>query len=219
MIENALPLMEIYTADKKGDYLSFAENEAKKGGRFKNLLSAPPIYTAPPEFLEKMLKNHGVDGRGITEITAFAEKRRRIFESCLEKGSITDEIPPESVFGQAFEQSGKSKGGRGEANENGKGSGLPFLDLSEMFFEGNIPYTKDEYAEHIAYTVKLADSIENYSADFSDRQIFKNLQIRIKLGEWAIVSKAKSPSIHFCIRHPRLREAIENFYPIINEQQ
>ena len=91
--------------------------------------------------------------------------------------------------------------------------------MNLIFFEGNIPYTKDEYAEHIAYTVKLADSIHNYSADFSDRQIFKNLQIRIKLGEWAIVSKAKSPSIHFCIRHPRLREAIENFYPIINEQQ
>ena len=218
MLENALPLMEIYTAEKGKEYLSFTENEAKKSGRFKNVLSTPPLYTAPTEFLEKMLKNHGVDGRRITEITAFAEKRRRIFESCLEKGSVTDEMPPESVFGQAFEQSGKSKGGRGEANENGKGSALPFLDLSEMFFEDNIPYTREEYAEHIAFTTEFARNRKNYTVLFSDRQTFKNLQIRIKRGEWAIVSKEKSPSIHFCIRHPRLREAIESFSPIINEQ-
>lgn len=218
MLENALPLMEIYTAEKRKEYLSFIENEAKKSGRFKNVLSTPPLYTAPPEFLEKMLKNHGVDGRRITEITAFAEKRRRIFESCLEKGSVTDEMPPESVFGQAFEQSGKSKGGRGEANEKGKGSALPFLDLSEMFFEDNIPYTREEYAEHIAFTTEFARDRKNYTVLFSDRQTFKNLQIRMKRGEWAVISKEKSPSIHFCIRHPRLREAIESFSPIINEQ-
>ncbi len=218
MLENALPLMEIYTAEKGKEYLSFTENEAKKSGRFKNVLSTPPLYTAPPEFLEKMLKNHGVDDRRITEITAFAEKRRRIFESCLEKGSVTDEMPPESVFGQAFEQSGKSKGGRGEANEKGKGSALPFLDLSEMFFEDNIPYTREEYAEHIAFTTEFARDRKNYTVLFSDRQTFKNLQIRMKRGEWAVISKGKSPSIHFCIRHPRLREAIESFSPIINEQ-
>lgn len=220
MIENALPLMEIYTADKKGDYLSFAENEAKKGGRFKNLLSAPPIYTAPPEFLKSMLGSHRISGKKADEILAFAKGQREIFEKCLEKGSITDEIPPASAFESVFGKDGQTDSGdNGTESQGGDSKGLPFLDLSEMFFEGNIPYTKDEYAEHIAYTVKLADSIQNYSADFSDRQIFKNLQIRIKLGEWAIVSKAKSPSIHFCIRHPRLREAIENFYPIINEQQ
>lgn len=131
---------------------------------------------------------------------------------------MTDEMPPESVFGQAFEQSGKSKGGRGEANENGKGSALPFLDLSEMFFEDNIPYTREEYAEHIAFTTEFARDRKNYTVLFSDRQTFKNLQIRMKRGEWAVISKEKSPSIHFCIRHPRLREAIESFSPIINEQ-
>ncbi len=220
MIENALPLMEIYTSDKKGEYLSFAENEAKKGGRFKNVLSAPPIYTAPPEFLKSMLGSHRISGKKADEILEFAKGQREIFEKRLEKGCITDEIPPASAFESVFGKDGHTDSGDNcTESQSADSKGLPFLDLSEMFFEGNIPYTKDEYAEHIAYTVKLADSIQNYTADFSDRQIFKNLQIRIKLGEWAIVSKAKSPSIHFCIRHPRLREAIENFYPIINEQQ
>lgn len=92
MIENALPLMEIYTADKKGEYLSFAENEAKKGGRFKNVLSAPPIYTAPPEFLKSMLGSHRISGKKADEILAFAKGQREIFEKRLEKGCITDEI-------------------------------------------------------------------------------------------------------------------------------
>ena len=264
MIENALPLMEIYTADKKGEYLSFAGNEAKKGGRFKNVLSAPPIYTAPPEFLKEMLSSHGISGKKADDILAFAKGQREIFKKCLEKGCITDEIPPASAFESIFgngsltdnaDISGKTdKSDQGTVfcaanqsaefhttnqgtesqsitgsqtdtadnvteSQNAGSKGLPFLDLSEMFFEGNIPYTKEEYAEHIAYAVKYAESIQNYCVAFSDRQAFKNLQIRIKLGEWAIISKAKSPSIHFCIHHPRLREAIENFYPIINEQQ
>lgn len=85
MLENALPLMEIYTAEKGKEYLSFTENEAKKRGRFKNVLSTPPLYTAPPEFLEKMLKNHGVDGRRITEITAFAEKGAGFSKAVLKR--------------------------------------------------------------------------------------------------------------------------------------
>ena len=233
MIENALPLMEIYTADKNREFTSFAENEAKKGGRFKNILSTPPIYTAPPEFLEKMLENHGVEEQKIADIMAFAKKRREIFESGLKDGKVTDEMPPLSAFEQAFEKSENS--GKGENGQNGKpekigknaektaagekDGALPILDLSEMFFEGNVPYTREEYAAHIAFTKALAEQREKYILRFSDRQTFKNLQIRIKPGEWAVVSKEKSPSIHFCIRHPKLREAIENFYPVINEQQ
>ena len=46
---------------------------------------------------------------------------------------------------------------------------------------------------------------------------FHNLQILIHEGQWAIVSKEKAPVIHFVIRHPRLRSAIENFIPPIVE--
>ncbi|MEF2724771.1 MAG: hypothetical protein U0N36_08355 [Eubacterium sp.] len=44
------------------------------------------------------------------------------------------------------------------------------------------------------------------------------MQIIMNLGHWAMVSKEKSPAIHFVIRHPKLRGAIEKFSPPIVEK-
>ena len=33
-----------------------------------------------------------------------------------------------------------------------------------------------------------------------------------------MVSKGKAPAIHFVIRHPKLRSAIENFIPPVTEE-
>lgn len=44
---------------------------------------------------------------------------------------------------------------------------------------------------------------------------FRNLQIIIHENKWAMVSKGKSPAIHFVIHHPKLRGAIESFVPPI----
>ena len=38
------------------------------------------------------------------------------------------------------------------------------------------------------------------------------------IGRCAMVSKEKSPAIHFVIRHPKLRGAIENFVPPMVEE-
>ena len=47
---------------------------------------------------------------------------------------------------------------------------------------------------------------------------FRNLQILIHEGQWAMVSKGNSPAIHFVIRHTKLRSAIENFIPPVTEE-
>lgn len=47
---------------------------------------------------------------------------------------------------------------------------------------------------------------------------FRNLQICIHEGQWAMVSKERSPAIHFVIRHPKLRAAIERFVPPMVEE-
>ena len=38
------------------------------------------------------------------------------------------------------------------------------------------------------------------------------------LGKWAMVSKGRSPAIHFVIHHPKLRAAIEDFVPPVVEE-
>ena len=44
-------------------------------------------------------------------------------------------------------------------------------------------------------------------------------QISICKNQWVMVSKDTSPSIHFVIHHPKLRNAIENFVPPVIEEQ
>ncbi len=37
--------------------------------------------------------------------------------------------------------------------------------------------------------------------------------------QWAMISKSKAPAIHFVIRHPKLRNAIENFIPPVVDKE
>ena len=94
----------------------------------------------------------------------------------------------------------------------------PVLELSGAFCETDIPYTAEEYAAHLAQTEAFAAQNENYTLKQSENHAFRNLQILIHQGQWAMVSKGKAPAIHFVIRHPKLRGAIEDFIPPITEK-
>ena len=63
----------------------------------------------------------------------------------------------------------------------------------------------------------FAERHANYTLKSSTVHAFHNLQIAIHKGQWAMVSKGNAPAIHFIIRHPKLRSAIENFIPPITE--
>ena len=44
------------------------------------------------------------------------------------------------------------------------------------------------------------------------------INITICNGKWALISKTTNPSIHFLIKHPKLRQSIEDFSaPIIGK--
>ena len=64
---------------------------------------------------------------------------------------------------------------------------------------------------------KYEKSNNNYKLSINNTTTFKNIQILIFERNFVIISKANSPSIHFVIHHPKLRNAIENFIPPIVE--
>ena len=130
-------------------------------------------------------------------MTAAAEQRARV-EKILESGEISDEICELSEA--AFMQNPMT------------------LSAFDSFTEKELVYTYEEYTEYLARTREFAKTHPNYSVVSSDGFAFRNLRISINEGNWAMVSKEKSPAIHFVIRHPRLRTAIENFVPPIVEK-
>ena len=83
------------------------------------------------------------------------------------------------------------------------------MSLSEVFYEHEIYYTYEEYLEHYKQTVAFAEKYKNYVILPQHTRIFKNIQIQMNHNEYVIISKNKSPVIHFVIRHPKLRKAIE----------
>ena len=84
-----------------------------------------------------------------------------------------------------------------------------------MFTE--IGYTYEDYLEHLKLTKEYSENNTNYKLTFNNHHIFKNIQILILEEHWVMISKNKSPSIHFVIHHPKLRNAIENFIPPVVE--
>ena len=199
LLKNAAPLMEIYREDGARRLSAFMLADAENVGRRRNILTVPPLYTAGADFLEGLLENRKIQAEDKNKILEFARSQREIAEKILENGSITDEIPV--ISREEFEQH------------------PAVLPLSGMFYGKDICLAYDEYSEHIKQTEQFQKAHENYTAEFTRTNAFRNLQILIHEGQWAMISKGNAPAIHFVIHHPKLRSAIENFIPPVIENK
>ena len=136
-----------------------------------------------------LAKNH-VSKLNTAKIRAYASMERKRVEALLKNASITDEL---SLL---------------DKNEFDR---YPLrLFLADLFLERDIVYTWDTYQEHLALTKQYANTHRTYTIKRSTTPAFRNIQIQICEGKWAVVSKNNSPAIHFVIEHPKLRHAIEN---------
>lgn len=133
----------------------------------------------------------------ITKILNFAKTQRSIAEKILAKNTIEEEIP--YITQEEFNHRPVA------------------MSLSGAFYNDDIIYSYSEYSEIIRLTEEFARIHKNYKIKRLNNRNFINLQIVIHHGEWVMVSKEKSPAIHFIIHHPKLREAIENYIPPIVE--
>ena len=86
-----------------------------------------------------------------------------------------------------------------------------------MFYEKEVWYSYQGYLQHLRKTKEFAERTPRYSVRITADEPFRNIQIMIHEGKWAMVSKSKSPAVHFVIRHPLLRGALENMMPPVFE--
>ncbi len=197
LLDSASPLMDIYREENAAAFEAFLNSDADTDGRRRNILSAPSIWIADRNWLKAFLIRREVPEEQRKTILIHADTLRQLNEHILQKNRITDEItlPEQEEFAQ-----------------------YPVnFSLSGMFCETDISYTWEEYQEHLEQVRKYARTHENYILKETKAQTFRNLQIQIHEGKWAMVSKGKAPAIHFVIYHSRLREAIEHFVPPVVE--
>lgn len=199
LLSHALPLMEIYRAENAEQFNAFLLNDSHTSGKRRNILSAPPLYTMDKEYLRRFLQIHAVPQSDMQKILGYADAQISIVAEILKNDTVEDEIP--IISQEEFER-------------------YPIaLSLSGAFYENDINYTYGEYLEHIRQTEEFANNHPNYHLKQTSACTFRNLQIKIHEGKWAMVSKSKSPAIHFAIRHPKLRGAIERFVPPMVERE
>lgn len=198
LLQKAHPLMHVYRKNDSKALYDFLRADAEVPGKRRNLRSAPPLYTLQPSALEALLRRHAVSEAELQDILNYAEAQQQMTDKILQSEIIEDEIPliPEEEFERH----------------------PIMLTLSGIFYERDIPYTYAEYRAHLCSTEQYAALHPNYRIRKTAAHAFRNLQISMHEGQWAMVSKSKSPAIHFVIHHPKLREAIECFQPPFVEE-
>lgn len=199
MLKNAYPLMEIYRSERKNELNAFLLADIKTAGKRRSILSSLPLYTISDELLNRILTRNNIDAELKEKIKEYAKTQRQRIKIILENERIEDEIPD-------FVQENFTKS-------------PPMLELSGIFCEEDIQYNEEEYTAHLKESMAFAEQNPNYTLKCSTAHAFHNLKIIIHEGQWVMVSKGKTPAIHFVIRHPKLRSAIESFIPPITEDE
>lgn len=197
MLKNAYPLMEIYRSERKNELNAFLLADTKTAGKRRSILSSLPLYTISSKLLDRILTRNNINAELKEKIKGYAKTQRQRMKIILENERIEDEIPD-------FVQENFTKS-------------PPMLELSGIFCEEDIPYNEEEYTAHLKESMAFAEQNPNYTLKCSTAHAFHNLKIIIHEGQWVMVSKGKTPAIHFVIRHPKLRSAIECFIPPITE--
>lgn len=197
LLSKAKPLMEIYRYENKNAFMSFINVANKKHFNYRRILSSLPFHTLSEGLLSKILKHNNISDENVQMLLKSLKEQKQIFNKTLQENIVQDEI---YVMSKAeFEEHPLS------------------VSLSSSFFEHKVCYSYEEYLEHLEETKKFEKSHTNYKINLKANNTFRNIQITICEKNWVMISKENSPSIHFVIHHPKLREAIENFIPPIVE--
>lgn len=197
LLRKATPLMEIYKEDSKNAYNAFLASSVRIKANRRRILSSLPIHTISDDLLLRILKHNNISDEEIERIKKAVDMQKNILKETIENNIVKDEFSNLSL--EEFETSPLS------------------LFLADNFYEKKIYYTYEEYQEHLNLTKKYEKNNNYYKLSINNNTTFKNIQILIFEKNFVMISKANSPSIHFVIHHPKLRNAIENFIPPIVE--
>ena len=196
LLSKAQPLMNIYTSTSEAEFLDFLSADAKEDGTRHNMLSSLPIYSISKDLLKNILHRHKVSAQDTAKLLDYAKSQVSLTEALLQKNNVTDEIAV--ISKEEFEHH-------------------PIrLSLCGAFYELDVTYTYEEYILHLNLTREFAKKHPNYTLQEKSTQVFRNIQIHILENKYVLLSKEKTPVIHFVIYHPKMIEALNNFIaPII----
>lgn len=188
---HALPLMGIYKKNRFNEFFDFLSENVKEKGIRKEILPTLPLHTISDDLLKNILSRYNLSVDDEARIIQATLLSRDVARTCTRTSPLIDEVP--ILTKEEFEKHPVA------------------LSLAKTFCEDNIYYTYPEYLEHLELTRRFADKVPNYTVKSNENPHIQNISITSHDGKWVMVSKSKSPAIHFLFRHPRLRNAFEKY--------
>lgn len=190
LLKRSSPLMDIYGQDRRQAFTQFLQAGESETGARRSILSSLPIYTLSDDLARRIMDRNRIPSAERTLILNYIYSEKKRIEAILEHSTVSDVLP--EISEEEF-------------------SRYPMgLSLAGMFYSGDIRLSYEEYREYLTLCGEFAEAHPGYSCT-PDKDIpFRNIQITILENEWVIVTKNKSPVIHFVIRHPKIRAAIES---------
>ena len=197
LMSRALPLMDIYTDDRAEVYAAASDELWRQGDR-RTVHSSLPLYTLPEELLLSILDRSGVSSADAERILAFRARQLSLAEELLSGGGAISLTVPD-LSPEQFARSPLQ------------------LALSELFFPTDVPYTYQEYQAHLAHTRAFAAAHDGMTLEADAYPTFRNISYTVIGEQCVVVSKNKSPTIHFVIHHEKMVEAFLGFIPPLRE--
>ena len=191
ILSHAKPLMEIFDKTRREEYQAFLRKDAQTPGERKNILSSLPIYTISEELLDRILAENHISAADSKIIRDYRTAEVKRMQKKLESSMITDEIalPSEQDYNQH----------------------PMYLSISGCFYACPLLYSYEDMLHHLKETQLYAEAHENYHLKLSEISAFRNIQIEIIKDQYVMISKIKSPSIHFVLEHPTMVHALQTF--------
>ncbi len=185
----AKSLMVVFTKQNLERYRNFLSSASMVPGTTRLILSAPLLCAMSPDLLNRILSRCGKKQMAESILEGISSEYQ-LLSNILEHDRC--EIDLSSISREEFEKYPVA------------------LSLAGVFPDENLYYTWEEYQEHLSATQAFLQSRPGCSLQITARPGFRNIRIYILKGRWVMISKNVSPAIHFVIRHPKLRAALEN---------
>ena len=189
--------VDYYKENDKDKYNLFLLNDLKIKSNRERILSSLPLFTINDDLLIEILKKNNIKKSDIEKLLSYKKEEEKNTKLILKNNTITDTIY--------------------NINKDDFNNDEVYLTFNNMFFNKKIKYSFDEYSKHLKATIKFAEKNTNYNLKINDYKIFNNITIYIVKNNYVVISKDNNPTIQFVIKHPKLRNAIENFDPLVKE--
>lgn len=191
ILAHAKPLMEIYDQRRQREFQQFLQTDATIAGDRKHILSSFPIYTMSEELLIRILAHNNIAPDAAEQIQNYRRSEIERIQQTLDHSDVI--VEAELPSAENYDKHPMS------------------VCLSGCFYPEPGIYSYEEMLEHFEETKAFANAQAHYRFETTTTSAFRNIQIEIVKDRYVRISKIKSPSIHFVIRHPKLVHALQHF--------